>query len=81
MGLEQFDRFRATFEPVRTDDLTPRSVDWIGWTGVWQAAWVIEEGPYEGQFACTVYDRGPDSPQADAFAWVPECDLNLLDPA
>lgn len=67
-AVEQFDRFIATFQPERTDDLKPGAEHYIGQRCEWEAAYVIEEGPYEGQMACMpVFDM--------PFAWTPECDL------
>ena len=68
MALAQFDRFIATFEPGRSDDLKLKAIPMIGQRCEWEAAYVIEEGPYEGQMACM--------PVLDAlFAWAPACDL------
>lgn len=67
--MEQFDRFIATFKPQRSDDLKSRAYALVGTRCEWEAAYVIEEGPYEGQMACTpVLSRAP-------FAWAPACDL------
>jgi len=84
MALQQFDYFPAEFQPRRRDDLTPQAAEWIGWAGIWQAAFLIEDGPYAGEFACVVklkrdgtYPGGRPYPPADAFAWVPQFDLLL----
>lgn len=67
--MEQFDRFIATFQPQRTDDLKPGADRIIGTRCEWEAAYVIEEGPYEGQMACMpILGSAP-------FAWAPACDL------
>lgn len=76
--MEQFDWLPATFKPQRTDDLSAQAAEWIGWEGLWEAAFLIEEGPHEGQFACTVHRKHRErnsGPPAEAFAWVPQCDL------
>lgn len=83
MPLEQFDWFPAEYQPQRRDDLKPAAEEWIGWRGLWEAAFVIDEGPYEGQFACTVKLKrdgtyGAPYPPARAFAWVPQCDLKPI---
>lgn len=81
MALKQFDWFPATFKPQRTDDLKPTATEWIGWTGLWEAAYLIEEGPYEGEFACSVKLKSDgsygsaDHPPTSAFVWVPQSDL------
>lgn len=78
MALRQFDWFPATFQPQRLDDLSPGAEEWIGWAGLWEAAFLIEEGPYTGQFACVVqrkYRGAQMGPPPEAFVWVPESDL------
>jgi hypothetical protein len=82
--MEQGDWFPATFRPKRSGNLRPEAEKWIGWRGLWQAAFLIEEGPYEGQWACTLhlkrdgtYGNAPH-PGADAFDWVPEEDLEAI---
>lgn len=84
MALQQFDYFPAEFQPRRRDDLSPAAAEWIGWAGIWEAAFLIDEGPYSGEFACTVklkrdgtYSGGRPYPPAEAFAWVPQFDLLL----
>lgn len=42
--MNQFDVVRATFIPQRTDDLKDRARPYIGVSGLWDAAWWIEEG-------------------------------------
>jgi hypothetical protein len=82
--MEQFDWFAAAFEPRRTDDLKPAAAEWIGWTGLWEAAFLIEEGEYEGEFACTVKFKsdgtyaGESYPPTSAFVWVPQFDLRPI---
>jgi hypothetical protein len=74
--LEPFDTFTATFQPRRTDDLKPGVAEWIGWRGVWQVMWMIEEGEsskFVGQWACAPrYDCATAAPP---FAWIPDEDL------
>ncbi len=70
--LQQFDRFAARFEPVRTDDLRPGVADWIGRVLDWEVQWLIgpeDESSYEGHWACMPDDH------AFPAAWVPSCDL------
>lgn len=79
------DWFPAEFRPQRTDDLTPEAQEWIGWTGLWEISFLIEEGPYEGQYACVVkrkrdgtYGGDESYPPASAFVWVPHSDLKPI---
>lgn len=68
---EQYSTFVAVFAPKRTDDLRYGSERWIGRMHEWRRLWIIEDGPYAGQWACEAADRSLLTP----FAWVPECDL------
>lgn len=70
---DRFEKFDAAFEPVRLDDLRDDASAWFGRVLTWQRMWLIENGPYEGQWACSAYD-GKSFAQTP-FAWVPECDL------
>lgn len=70
-----FERFIATFKPEHMDDLRLEARDWIGWRGVWEAVWLIDEGAFEGQYACAVVPMQDKAPPADAFVWVPSGDL------
>lgn len=72
--MKQFDRFLATFQPQRTDDLKPGVAELIGLRCEWEVAWLIEEedgGPYIGEWACAAYGLEASPP----FAWAPSCDL------
>ena len=73
--LEQYARVWGTFSPDRRDDLVPEAADWIGCRLVWQASWLIEDGPYEGQWAMCIVRPGFMNP-LPPFAWVPLCDLD-----
>jgi hypothetical protein len=68
MALTQYDIVIATFQPGRTDDLRAGAREVIGYRGQWEAAWVIEDGPYEGQWAMVPEEHLK-------FAWCPESDL------
>jgi hypothetical protein len=72
MTLEQYMTVRGTFRPKRTDDLRPAAREYVGKRLLWNVAWKIEDGPYEGQWALT--------PCADAagFGWAPEEDVEVL---
>lgn len=73
--MEQFQTITAEYRPVRTEDLVPGAEEFIGQVAEWQAVWIIEDGPYAGQWAMA--HRGdPGWP----FAWVPLCDLRLVYP-
>jgi hypothetical protein len=80
--VKQFDVFPAVFSPQRRDDLKEEVERWIGWRGLWEAAYVIEESEYEGQFACVVRPDQEVFPPPSAFVWTPECDLrNIGEPS
>jgi hypothetical protein len=68
------DTVRAVFKPKRIDDLRTDAVECIGQVAVWYEAWVIEDGPYEGQRAFIA--EQPRLP----MGWVPESDLDILGP-
>jgi hypothetical protein len=63
--------FEARFEPARRDDLTPGAERLIGRQRKWQYVWLIEDGPFAGQWACALISPGKPAP----FAWAPESDL------
>lgn len=68
--MDQFDLVYATFQPQITDNLKETSRPWIGWRGLWSADWIVEDEPYQGQWAMCI-DRDSRAP----FVWVPESDL------
>jgi hypothetical protein len=70
--MKQFEVIEATFKPKRIDDLVEGSEAWIGRRTQWQAAWILEDGPYNGEWAMTPH--GDDRFKAP-FAWVPLSDL------
>lgn len=70
--IQQFARIEATFTPQRSDDLNPRALRFIGRRLTWLAAWVVEDGPYKGQWAFTADINGSSL----GLGWVPECDLS-----
>jgi len=80
--LNLFDTVRARFSPKRIDDLIDGVIDWIGFEATWQALWIIEEGPYKGQWAMGVEPKEATRLLEEGlilpFAWVPECDLERL---
>lgn len=66
---------KAIFSPRRVDDLKAGATDLIGLSGLFEALWVIEEGPYAGEWAM----RMPRNwPPVEAI-WVPEGDLIRLE--
>ena len=80
--IQRFDLFDATFKPKKTDDLKPGVDKWIGYRGIWQAMWMIEEedgGSYVGMWAMGIYDVTKLNPPPP-FIWVPECDLEIHKP-
>jgi len=66
---EQYTTFTATFTPTRTDDLRGMARPNVGVTLDWTRYWLIEDGPYKGQWACL------PTHSDESFGWVPECDL------
>lgn len=70
--MQQYQEVHAVFKPMRTDDLHQKMVPFIGKSSTFMAAWVIEDGPYKGQWAM----------QNLNFDWppypVPECDLEIM---
>jgi hypothetical protein len=68
--MSPFETITAAYRPLRTDDLSPEAARFVGQVSEWQAAWIIETGPYSGQWAMACRG-GPDWP----FAWAPLCDL------
>ncbi len=73
--MNQFDVIRARFSPTTTATLKPEALPFIGMVANWKALWVIDHGPYEGQYAMGFI---PDGVQDPTFAWVPECDLEEI---
>lgn len=61
---------RATFLPVRTDDLKPEARANIGARTIFQAAEVAESGAYAGQ------QRFNTLPSWRDATWIPRCDLS-----
>ena len=49
--MDHFDVIEAVYAPLRTDDLSPGSSEYNGRIAEWQAVWIIEGGPYDGQWA------------------------------
>lgn len=72
MSIEQFDKIEAAYQPRRTDDLVDGAAEWIGKTTTWQASWIIEHGPYAGDWAMGAVGR-----ECPPFAWAPLCDLEV----
>lgn len=67
--FEQHTRFRATYQPRKTDSLEPGAEAWIGRDMRWERAGRIEEGDHAGEWAC--YSQGFTPP----IVWVPSGDL------
>ena len=74
--MEVHERVLAIFRPKRTDDLQHGSEEHIGKTYIFQAVWILEEGPYKGEWAMMPIDYIP----GQYFGWVPECDLKIVKP-
>lgn len=67
----------AEFRPRRTDDLIPGASEYIGHRTHWRHGWVIDDGPYAGDYAMIPCDFDTPYP----FAWVPKCDLVIVEDA
>lgn len=70
--LAYLESFEAVFSPRVVSDLQPGADLLVGERCEWQASWIIEDGPYAGEWACALV-----SPRPAPFAWVPESDLRL----
>lgn len=70
-GYKQYQKVKAVFAPKRTDDLQEGLGAYVGKTFEFTAAWIIEDGPYTGQWAFT-------GDLQFAPEWVPECDLDIV---
>jgi hypothetical protein len=75
--LQPLDRVDATFTPRRVDDLKGGAAQWIGWRGIWEASWLIEEDsgvPWVGEWHMMVVPPAPLN-----FIWAPSGDLTIHD--
>jgi hypothetical protein len=61
----------ATFRPRRLDDLRSGVSGWIGSRWLWRADWIIDEGPYAGEWHMT--SLSTPSP----LFWAPSGDLEM----
>lgn len=70
-------KIRATFNPLRRDDIRPHMQTLIGKTAIWVCLGVSgDEEPYPGQKRyCLDSD---DDPKLAAF-WSPECDFSDIE--
>lgn len=64
--------FMATFAPIHVNDLRSGAAALIGRSGYFEALWVIDDGPYSGQWAF----RFPPGWITQAV-WAPEEDLQF----
>lgn len=69
---KQFDVVYAEFRPTRENDLAPGAAEWIGRRMRWQAMYVIEYGPFMGDWLMM-----PTLPPFPPFAWAPSSDLDV----
>jgi hypothetical protein len=79
--MKQYDRVKATFTPVRTDDLKPEAVAAVGTTGWFTAGWIVESedgGSYVGQWAMLPAHESWQQGLFHGIGWVPLCDLTIL---
>lgn len=80
--MERFDVVRATFQPMRRDDLAGHAVYWVGVRIRWQAGWLIDAedgGPYAGDWAMVPLDPTPQCLRP--IGWVPLRDLASVESA
>jgi len=73
--MKIYQKVIATFKPARTDDLINEAEHLIGFKGEFIASWIIEDGPYTGQWAMATPREFKDA------IWVPLCDLEIDDEA
>jgi hypothetical protein len=78
---ERFSTFRAKFAPKRTDDLKKRFLKYVGSTYIWRRIWIIDNGMYEGEWACEIDAHAMSDKAIDIidiklhWFWAPESDL------
>jgi len=72
--MEQFDKIIGEFRPRKKDDLKPWAKDLIGLVFEWEAMWIIESGPYKGEWAMIPRDNTQLS-----YGWVPSDDICVKD--
>jgi hypothetical protein len=68
--MERFDIIRGEFRPRRKDNLRPWAEGLVGRVFEWEAAWVIESGPYAGEWALLPRDK-----TGFPYGWVPASDV------
>ena len=73
--MKQFEVITASFTPQRIDDLQDDARDHVGKVYDWCASWIIEGGPYDGQWAMAPRPKDSVWP---SIGWVPECDLTTI---
>lgn len=64
------EEIEGDFMPRRRDDLRDSARPCIGQRVAFYAGWIIEAGPYQGQWAMV-----PRAPISGLGTWVPRCDL------
>ena len=72
--MKQFDKVYARFNPRDLTTLRRGARPFVGLCTTWEAYWIIEEGPYSGQWAMVArgwWDSGFPG-------WVPEIDLSIV---
>lgn len=82
--MEQYDYVSATFDPKNLNTLKQSGKALIGQTLEYQAGWIIEDGPYKGDWAMSFSNQEVRrlllSCQEIDFCWVPLCDLKDVKP-
>jgi hypothetical protein len=76
--FQQLELICGTFAPQRTDDLKSGVAEWIGRRLNWRPSWIIEGGPYDGEWAMVPWigHYGHEAGAMPPFAWVPQRDLS-----
>lgn len=69
--MRQYKKVKAIFNPKRKDDLQEHSKNCTGNVCEFIASWIIEDGPYKGQWAMV--------PTTGYLGWCPLCDLEIIE--
>ena len=78
MKPNQFDIVRARLTPLRTDDIKPEALPWIGREFTWLCHGEVDFGDYDGDMYMAVYPPYPEGFEFP-FVWSPLCDLTILE--
>ena len=77
--LNQLQKVRAIFKPHSLDTLKPECLPWVGVEGVFSADYIRDKDEmFAGQWAFGIPFRSKEWQDFPA-AWLPECDLEILE--